>query len=81
MAGFDHLTAAVNSLTTAATNELSRVSDELKALRDQVAAGGSVTDAQLEALATSVDGVTANLNAFEVPAAPAPTPTEPPPAA
>jgi uncharacterized protein YoxC len=69
------LRADVDTLKTETADALTRVAEDVKALQDQIAAGGGVTQADIDGLATGIEDVIASIKGLDpIPPGPLPTP-------
>jgi hypothetical protein len=76
----DDVNAQFDTLQAAVTKEEADVTTYVAALKAQVAAGGPVTQAQLDALGAKFSGITNTVTQFDIntTAPPAPVPPIPP---
>ncbi len=78
-----NLQTAVGEVANRVTAKLADLSTTIQSLKDQLAAGGEPTDAELQALATELDNsqkaISADVDALNSIAAAAPPPPPPPP--
>lgn len=69
------LRADVDTLKTETAAALERVAVDVKALQDQIASGGGVTQADIDGIATSIQGVITSIKGLDpIPPGPLPTP-------
>ncbi len=64
LTGQDHLKAAIDNLTTKSMEELNGIKSDVEALKAKQQAG-TLTDADLDALATRVDGVASAIDTLK----------------
>ena len=69
------LRADVDTLKTETAAALTRVAEDVKALQDQIAQGGGVTQQEIDAIATGIEGVITSIKGLDpIPPGELPTP-------
>lgn len=66
MATVQQLQDALNTLQQAVDTKQQEVIDEIKSLKDQIAQGGTVTEADLDGLLTTVEGIRTDIETTDL---------------